>query len=125
MSGDPHTMVFVDTLHLKMRWLVVVALSVVVVSSPAEAQPASRDALLDAYQRLYAGNADAAHGEFTAARARDARALPAWFGQLLAQLARVQADESLEADFERDADAFVDAASTRFAQSRDDTEALF
>jgi hypothetical protein len=109
-----------------MRWLVVAALSVgLVLPRPAAAQSASRDPLPSAYQRLYAGNADAAYGAFSAARTQNAQALPAWFGQLLAQLARLQADESLEAGFERDADAFIAAAAARYSQSRDDTEALF
>ena len=109
-----------------MRWPVVVALLLgLAVPSLAGAQPGSRDPLPGGYQRLYAGNYDAAFSEFTSARAQSAQALPAWFGQLLSQLARVQVDESLEAGFERDADAFIEAASTRFAQSRADSEALF
>ena len=109
-----------------MRWLVVVAFSVgAAVPWPAAAQSSSRDPLPSGYQRLYAGNADAAFSEFTAARGQNAQALPAWFGQLLAQLARVQVDESLEAGLERDLTAFIDAASARYAQSRNDAEALF
>ena len=109
-----------------MRWPVVVALILgIAVPSLAGAQPGSRDPLPGGYQRLYAGNYDAAFSEFTTARAQSAQALPAWFGQLLSQLARVQVDESLEDSFERDADAFIEAASTRYAQSRDDSEALF
>jgi hypothetical protein len=91
--------------------------------SPAAAQVA--DPIASAYQRLYAGHADAAFGEFSTARTRDAQALPPWFGQLFAQFARLQADESLEVGFERDADAFIEAASARYARSPNDAEALF
>ena len=109
-----------------MRWLVVVALSVgLALPSPAQAQTPARDPLLSAYHRLYAGNADAAFGEFSAARAQNAQALPAWFGQLLTQMARLQFDESLEAGFERDVDTLIETASARYSQSRADAEALF
>jgi hypothetical protein len=94
-----------------------------VVASPAWAQPAA-DPILDSYQQFYAGDVESAHDRFAALRG-GGRALPAWFGQLFAGLARVEHDETLEPVFERDLDAFIAEAEARYARSRNDAEALF
>lgn len=109
-----------------MRWLVVVVIAVGLLHpSSASGQSSVNDQVGGGYQQLYGGDPDAAFGAFTSARNRDPQSLAAWFGQLFAQLARVQVDASLEDGFERDADAFITAATARFSQSQNDAEALF
>jgi hypothetical protein len=107
-----------------MRCLSVFALAVVLgTPAPAGAQ-APADPIHDGYQLFYAGDIDVSHARFSALRG-DSRQLPAWFGQLLASLARVEHDETLELAFEQGIDAFLAEADGRYGRSRDDAEALF
>ena len=105
-----------------MLWLAVLILASVV-ASPAWAQPPPNP-ILDSYQQLYAGQIESAHQRFAELRG-GSRALPAWFGELFAGLARVEHDETLEPLFERDLDAFIAEAEARYSRSRNDSEALF
>jgi len=94
-----------------------------VLSSPAFAQPG--DPVMAGYQRLYSGDPDEALRQFEALHAQNPQQLPAWFGALVAGLARLQADDSGEAAFERSLDDFLAVADARYSRSRADAEALF
>jgi tetratricopeptide (TPR) repeat protein len=107
-----------------MPWLAALVLALSAAhGSPASAQP-SPVRVLDAYQQLYAGDIDASHQRFAALRG-DGRTLPAWFGQLFTELALVEHDDTREAAFERELDAFIGEAESRYSRSRNDAEALF
>lgn len=94
-------------------------------ASSAAPQSAPSDPILAGYTRFYAGDADDAYRHFEALRARDARSIPAWFGQLFAHQSRIDVDETLAPSFERDIARFIDHADERHRRSRTDTEALF
>jgi tetratricopeptide (TPR) repeat protein len=99
------------------------ATALVLFATSARAQP--HDHILAGYTRLYAGQPEEAHAHFEQIRKSHAQALAPWFGALFAQLARLNHDESLAAPFERELDAFIDAAAARHVRSRTDAEALF
>ena len=83
------------------------------------------DAVHEAYVAIYSGDAVEATRQFEALRSRDPQALPAWFGVIAAQLARLDLEEALIPSFEKDLSAFIDHAERRYDRSRVDTEALF
>lgn len=83
------------------------------------------DPVHDAYVSIYSGDAVEATKRFETLRSRDPRALPAWFGVLAAQLAQLDLEESLVPSFEKDLDAFIEHAQSRYDRSRDDAEAHF
>ena len=87
------------------------------------AQPS--DAVHDAYVSIYSGDAIEATRQFEVLRARDPQALPAWFGVIAAQLARLDLEESLIPSFEKELEVFITHAEQRYGRSRADAEALF
>jgi tetratricopeptide (TPR) repeat protein len=107
-----------------MRFLLILVVAPLLGSTvPATAQPG--DPIAAAYQRLYEGDPDEALQQFEALHAQNPQQLPAWFGSLFTGFARLQADDSGEAAFERSLDEFLAAADARYSRSRADAEALF
>ncbi len=89
----------------------------------AHAQP---DDLIGAgYLRIYAGQPEEATAHFERLRRQNTDALAPWFGALFAAVPRLDDDDTLEPEFERSLDAFIEQASARYDRSSQDSEALF
>jgi tetratricopeptide (TPR) repeat protein len=86
---------------------------------------AQDDPVLAGYQRFYRGDKDGARVHFEKLVAANPAGLPARFALLqgLEDLSRTEKD--LEAQFERQMDAFIADASARYERSDRDDEALF
>jgi hypothetical protein len=92
--------------------------------TPLLASPADDD-VLAGYQRFYRGDKDGAAREFERLVAANPGRLSARFGLLQTLEDRIDANRSLEGEFERLMDAFIADAEARYGRSATDDEALF
>jgi hypothetical protein len=92
--------------------------------APALTSPPDDD-VLPGYQRFYRGDKEAAAREFERLIAASPGRLPARFGLLQTLEDRSGANRSLEAEFERQMDAFIADAEARYGRSATDDEARF
>ena len=86
---------------------------------------AQDDPVLAGYQRFYRGDKDGARAHFEKLVAANPATLPARFALLQGLEDAARTDRSLEAQFERQMDAFIADAETRYDRSDKDDEALF
>ena len=110
----------------KPRWLMATFLLAAILSllpSAAHAQP--DDPIAAGYLRIYAGQPEEAVAHFERLRRQNTDALAPWFGALFAAVPRLDDDDTLEPEFERSLDAFIERASARYSRSSQDSEALF
>jgi tetratricopeptide (TPR) repeat protein len=91
---------------------------------PLLASPPDDD-VLAGYQRFYRGDKEGASREFERLVAANPGRLSARFGLLQTLRDRTDANRSLEAEFERQIDAFIADAEGRYNRSAADDEALF
>jgi tetratricopeptide (TPR) repeat protein len=105
--------------------VICVVVCAVAVVDRADAQNGRSDEIAAGYALIYGGDPEQATRHFEALHARDPRNLPAWFGLLFAQHARIELDDSLAPAFEKGIIAFLDEADARHTRSPDDAEATF
>jgi tetratricopeptide (TPR) repeat protein len=86
---------------------------------------AQDDPVLAGYQRFYRGDKDGARAHFEKLVAANPETLPARFALLQGLEDASRTDRSLQAQFERQMDAFIADAEARYSRSDKDDEALF
>src|SRR5687768_1787313 len=104
------------------KFLAIVVLLAATAPGLASAQD---DPVLAGYQRFYRGDKDGARAHFEKLVAANPAALPARFALLQGLEDAARTDRSLQAQFERQMDALIADAETRYDRSDKDDEALF
>ncbi|HKV98683.1 MAG TPA: tetratricopeptide repeat protein [Vicinamibacterales bacterium] len=111
--------------HPGVRRTLTAAVLILAAGTPAAAQTLPTEPVAEGYHLLYSGDKAGAVRHFKNLLAANPDDLPRRFGLLMAERARIDRDAPLRPAFERDLDALVEMADTRYGRTSADTEALF